>query len=74
MPRKEGMQPIHILVSEADRERIKHFAKAHGYKGISDYIRHLIEQNMNEAGETIDLEVDRGGWRGGTSTGNSNTK
>ncbi len=68
------MQPIHILVSEADRDRIKNFAKAHGYKGTSDYIRHLIEQNMHEAGETIDLEVDRGGWRGGTSTAHSDTK
>jgi hypothetical protein len=63
MARKEGMKPIHILVSEVQRRQIAKFAKGKKYKTTVDYIRTLIENDMNADGEGIDLTVDRGGYR-----------
>lgn len=67
MPRKDGMTPIHILVSEENRARINAFATKKGHKVTADYIRNLIEADMKADGEEIDLSVDRGGWRRGKS-------
>lgn len=63
MPRKEGSVPIHILVSEENRERISGYARQRGFKVTADYIRHLIQADMETHGEVIDLGVDRGGYR-----------
>ena len=67
MPRKDGMTPIHILVSEENRSRINAFATKKGHKVTADYIRKLIESDMQADGEEINLSVDRGGWRRGKS-------
>jgi hypothetical protein len=69
MPRKEGMKPIHILVSDENRSRINAFANKKGHKVTADYIRNLIEADMRASGEDIDLSVDRGGWRGDKDSG-----
>lgn len=63
MPRKKGMVPLHILVTEHDREMIKQQAEARGFKITADYIRHLIESDMKSNGLDVDLGVDRGGYR-----------
>lgn len=63
MPRKEGSVPLHIIVSAEDRERINTFAASKGFKVTADYIRNLIEKDMQANGEEIDLAVDRGGYR-----------
>lgn len=63
MPRKSGMAPIHILVSEDQREEIAQFADEQGFKVVADYIRGLIEQDMRAHGRKVDLKVDRGGNR-----------
>lgn len=57
------MKPIHRSVSEVQRRQIANFAKGKKYKTTADYIRTLIENDMNAAGEGIDLTVDRGGYR-----------
>lgn len=63
MARKIGMKPIHILVTEENREHINAYAAQRGFKVTADFIRHLIEVDMKENGEVINLEVDRGGKR-----------
>lgn len=63
MPRKDGMKPIHILVSGEQRDQIAAFADKQGFKVTSDYIRSLIQKDMKDNGEAIDLSVDRGGHR-----------
>ena len=69
MARKDGMTPIHILVSEENRARINAFAARKGHKVTADYIRKLIESDMRADGEDINLAVDRGGWRRGKEAG-----
>lgn len=69
MARKEGMKPIHILVTKGQRDQINSFAERRGYKTTSDYIRELIQEDMTRAGTSIDLTVNRGGWRGGHREG-----
>lgn len=63
MARKEGMKPIHILVTEENRELISAHAGQRGFKVTADYIRLLIQEDMKAHGAEIDLGVDRGGYR-----------
>lgn len=63
MPRKDGMKPIHILVTEESRRRINTYAEKRGFRVTADYIRHLIMEDMRAHDEEIDLDVDRGGYR-----------
>lgn len=63
MARKDEMKPLHILVSESNRTRINKYALSKGFKVTADYIRELIERDMQANGEDINLSVDRGGYR-----------
>lgn len=57
MPRK-NVEPLQVHVPTGMRIKIKEYAKKHG--GLSNYIRTLIEADMNEHNGPIDLEVERG--------------
>jgi hypothetical protein len=73
MPRDPDMKPIHILVSEENRDRINKFAKGkRRFKTTADYIRSLIESDMRANGAEIDLTVDRGGYRERTDSDDEN--
>ena len=64
MARKD-VEPIQVHVPKGKREQIREYASSLGLE-LSDYVRGLIEKDMRENDGGIDLEVNRGGWRGGT--------
>lgn len=63
MPRRPDMTSINILMTPDNNEKIKAFAAQQGYKIVVDYIRNLIETDMQAKGTEINLSVDRGGNR-----------
>jgi len=63
MARKEGMESMHILVSEAGKEKIKAAAKRRGSRSYADYIRDLIKRDMLIHHEEPPEDVEWGGNR-----------
>lgn len=62
MARKD-VEPMQIHVPIGARKRITDYSKKRGYPVYAEYIRKLIEADMQSNGEEIDLTVDRGGDR-----------
>lgn len=66
MPRTDDLDPVQFHVPKGTRARIKAHAEAQGLE-VSDYLRQLIEQDMNKGkrakAERINLHVEPGAPR-----------
>lgn len=60
---RKNVEAIQIVVPIGTRDVITQYAKDAGFAVLSDYIRSLIETDMNANNKEIDLTVDRGGYR-----------
>lgn len=61
MPR-EGKKALHVYMNEDELEKVHAFAKTRGLN-TAEYIRHLIQQDMTEHGESIEFKISWGGDR-----------
>lgn len=63
MPRKEGTKHIQIYLSQEALEDVTEHARAKGYKITAEYVRKLIEDDMEKDGKAVDFGIERGGYR-----------
>lgn len=63
MPRKQGTKHIQIYLSQEALEEVTQHARDKGYKVTTEYVRDLIQKDMEGDGKVIDFGIDRGGYR-----------
>lgn len=64
MPRKEGTKHLQIYMAQEALDAVNEHARSKGYKITSEYLRDLIQKDIEADGKSIDFGIDRGGWRG----------
>lgn len=63
MPRKVGQTALSIPMSHDEIASVHNTAKRRGYAVTADYVRALLERDIQSDNQEFRFEVDRGGDR-----------
>lgn len=63
MSRSQGNRGLNVTMSDDELKTVHRIARDRGYSVTSDYVRSLIETDINAHGEDFRFKVNRGGYR-----------